>query len=68
VEKDFFLDFIWVKDFSLKRITISFIRGYGASLEPDPRAMVKKGPNSNISGFNNNSKMKQLNLDQFIKK
>jgi hypothetical protein len=36
--------------------------------ESDPRAMVKKGSNSHISGFNNNSKMKQLNLDQFIKK
>jgi hypothetical protein len=36
--------------------------------ESDPRAMVKKGTNSHISGFNNNSKMKQLNLDQFIKK
>jgi hypothetical protein len=36
--------------------------------ESDPRAMVTKGPNSHISGFNNNSKMKQLNLDQFIKK
>jgi hypothetical protein len=30
--------------------------------ESDPTAMVKKDPNSNISGFNNNSKMKQLNL------
>jgi hypothetical protein len=36
--------------------------------ESNPRAMVKTGPNSHILGFNNNSKMKQLNLDQFIKK
>jgi hypothetical protein len=36
--------------------------------ESDPRAMAKKGPNSHISGFKDNSKMKQLNLDQFIKK
>jgi hypothetical protein len=36
--------------------------------ESHPRAMVKEGPDSHISSFNNNSKMKQLNLDQFIKK
>jgi hypothetical protein len=34
--------------------------------ESGPRPMVKKGSNSHISGFNNNSKANQLNLDQFI--